>query len=1007
MYPKRVAKWSVLLLIVALLAGMLASLTAASAAEGERSETTLSALAQAEPQSAPGTMVYVRSDPVPDRYYVPPSADLRQQPRQTMIIVDYLAAGQKDAQGRTCESWPVAAQDAYAFAVDIWEAQVESSVPIVIEACYANLADPDLLGYGGSWDLHGNFDNAPTLNTFYPVSLANALAESDLNEGDPEIVNTFNSQISWYFGTDGNTPTNRTDFVTVVLHETGHGLGFSGSMRWDDAVVDEKSGNIEECNGNKGWGCWGWEPGEQTVVLPEAYDRFAEDADSRRLIDTAAYTNPSQALGNALTSGGIFFNGPHANRANGGGRVKLYAPAAWKSGSSFSHLDYDTYHRTGNALMIYAIADGSAIHDPGPVTRGILLDMGWYQAPILVNDRYDVEVNKTLSVAAPGVLANDMAVYGRPSVYLMMRFLDGSHRICQVSGNADSSWDWTGTATHCDNCSGQACPGTFTVASTKGRPASYYVRYLGYIQQWRIVEYFAGIGRRKDIMDGTAAAPIAADSPLAATTFNGEPRIYYLSANGRRVQELAWYSGQWHYRDVAAAAGAPPAAAGSVLVATSITNGDPRVYYLATVNGALHVQELAYLSIGRVWYHRDLTAETGAPAVATGSPLAATTSNLEPRLFYLSDGPHIYALGWSNGAWSWQRLDPDDAGAAPDAGRLAAITVNNEARVYFTHANVIQELAEGEGGWVWSKVGQQASADDVISSSITATNVNENAHVYYTAADEVKPATAPYPSQNIHELAQVGNAWRHRDITSAVYAEGWYLDANAVSSVNAVTANAPALTASLVFGVIHGELQFQPDGSFNYKPPTGFFGQELFVYTAAARTFLVELNVSDPCWTLDDNLIQNFCFANGLEKWQFFQEGGQASYTLSNDNPFVGAYSAQIAIETRGRNMQFYQSGIHLQPNTTYRLQFAARSSDGQDMSVWLHQHKRPYLTYGLGGREGRVDLVPYWRWYSITFTTPDRADMSNARLRFWFKPYAHNGTVYHLDKVMLRPVSP
>lgn len=33
-----------------------------------------------------------------------------------------------------------------------------------------------------------------------------------------------------YFGTDGNTPANQYDFVTVFMHELTHGLGFTSSL---------------------------------------------------------------------------------------------------------------------------------------------------------------------------------------------------------------------------------------------------------------------------------------------------------------------------------------------------------------------------------------------------------------------------------------------------------------------------------------------------------------------------------------------------------------------------------------------------------------------------------------------------------------------------------------------------------------------------------------------------------------------------------------------------------
>ena len=69
--------------------------------------------------------------------------------------------------------------------------------------------------------------------TWYPVALANALAGSDIDPGGDDIDATFNSSIGttcpfpsvWYYGLDGNAGSN-IDFVSVLLHELGHGLGF-------------------------------------------------------------------------------------------------------------------------------------------------------------------------------------------------------------------------------------------------------------------------------------------------------------------------------------------------------------------------------------------------------------------------------------------------------------------------------------------------------------------------------------------------------------------------------------------------------------------------------------------------------------------------------------------------------------------------------------------------------------------------------------------------------------
>jgi hypothetical protein len=198
--------------------------------------------------------------------------------------------------------------------------------------------------------------------------LANTLAGDDLNDPDPEIIALFSSTFDWYYGTDGNTPPDKVDFASVVVHELCHGLGFIGSMDYDDGI------GYAECTGLAGSGCWGYGTG-----YPFIYDRFTEDGNGTSLLD---YANPSTALGNALKGqlgGGVYFDGPHARAANtiqGQSPIKLYAPNPWRPGSSYSHLD-EIFNGTPNSLMTYSLANGESEHSPGPVTLGIFQDMGW------------------------------------------------------------------------------------------------------------------------------------------------------------------------------------------------------------------------------------------------------------------------------------------------------------------------------------------------------------------------------------------------------------------------------------------------------------------------------------------------------------------------------------------------------------------------------------------------------------------------------------------------------
>jgi hypothetical protein len=272
------------------------------------------------------------------------------------INVIYVAAGTTNSLGDTCLTWPADAQTAFNYAASTWGTLINSSVPITIDACWATLGS-GILGHSAADSFYRNFSGAPAATTWYPVALANALSGNDLNGATTEIHIAFsNNGIPWYFGTDGHPPMSQYDFVTVVLHEIGHGLGFAGSM--------QVSGGL---------GSWGWNTGS-----PVTYDRFTENGSSQSLLNTGLFPNPSAALANQLTSNDVYFNGINAKFANGGNRPKLYAPSTWTLGSSYAHLDI-IYDGTANALMTYSLNNGEAIHDPGPITLGMFEDMGWPQ----------------------------------------------------------------------------------------------------------------------------------------------------------------------------------------------------------------------------------------------------------------------------------------------------------------------------------------------------------------------------------------------------------------------------------------------------------------------------------------------------------------------------------------------------------------------------------------------------------------------------------------------------
>jgi PKD repeat protein len=303
----------------------------------------------------PGPMRLIRLDPqVRQRYEPPPEVFLQslastEQTATASIVVNFNGSG-----------WTSEAEIAFNFAADIWETLITSPVPIVVDAQFDDLG-PGVLGGAGPRIVR-NFVNAPQSGIWYPVATANSLANSDLDPGIADIQATFSSTYpDWHFGTGSSTPIDKISFVSVVLHELGHGLGFLGSMRVDDGVGDP------ECTGPPGRGCYGY------YGDPMIYDLFTENGSGTSLL---TFPNNSTTLANELTSNNIYFDSSGGNFANGGSRVPLYAPSSWNGGSSYSHLA-ESFNSTNHSLMTYSISRGETIHNPGSVTLCMFNEMGW------------------------------------------------------------------------------------------------------------------------------------------------------------------------------------------------------------------------------------------------------------------------------------------------------------------------------------------------------------------------------------------------------------------------------------------------------------------------------------------------------------------------------------------------------------------------------------------------------------------------------------------------------
>jgi PA domain len=134
----------------------------------------------------------------------------------------------------------------YRFVANIWEKALDSKVAITVSAAWEPLtctATGAVLGSASAWNLWHDFPGSKP-GTWTHQALANKLAGVNLSAGVPDdgtgygnvdIKTQFNVNLGntgcldgspFYLGLDGNAGT-KVNFATTLLHELGHGLGFS------------------------------------------------------------------------------------------------------------------------------------------------------------------------------------------------------------------------------------------------------------------------------------------------------------------------------------------------------------------------------------------------------------------------------------------------------------------------------------------------------------------------------------------------------------------------------------------------------------------------------------------------------------------------------------------------------------------------------------------------------------------------------------------------------------
>ncbi len=139
----------------------------------------------------------------------------------------------------------------FQYAADLWTAVLNPRVDIYVWARFVPLGT-NVLDSAGPISVNGGFPGAEFPDLWYHEALANHLSGADDIPHDPtflpnaadqanpsdEISARFATGFNFYFGLDDNEESvpGTVDLLAVVLHEMGHGLGFSNLVNEADGT---------------------------------------------------------------------------------------------------------------------------------------------------------------------------------------------------------------------------------------------------------------------------------------------------------------------------------------------------------------------------------------------------------------------------------------------------------------------------------------------------------------------------------------------------------------------------------------------------------------------------------------------------------------------------------------------------------------------------------------------------------------------------------------------------
>ena len=612
-------------------------------------------------------------------------------------------------------------------AIDVWSANFKSTTPISVDASWGRSSSWGVLGSARPGSFFSAFSGAPDPSLWYASAAANALAGRDLDKANPEIIIQVNSGATWNTRGDGVPTSSEYDLESVFIHELGHGLGFLSNDAYDPFY------------------------GLGSLDQPTPFDAYLQTADGRRLADLPT---PSRELGVALTTS-LVWSGPLGIKANGGIKPKMFTPSRYQSGSSTSHLDEDTFSKSGlDSVMTPSLDPGEVFRQPGPLQLAMMEDMRNKPPAGIATDLPQSPRNvQAFTGDASALISFDPPVNLRTaqiSEYIVKNIKTGVEKK-SLSSPVLMAGLKNGTSY------------TFSVVAKNALGVSEAVTTKAVIPQ---------AGWKSTVLDTTADG-----KSVASTTFNGQPAIAYTDTKSGDLK-LATYDGKtWKKVTVDGAGGSSGRTTDTISGAISMcVNGSGvkqtlHIFYsdstekdlrYATFNGKSFAIEVVDGNGPAVNEYTDLIRVRTSSDVSVANACVATTSTVQ--VFYRdeSQGVLLGAVKNKNAPWKYELLDGDrktDGRTTGDVGfHLQAIF--DGSKTYVAYDSVVsmnqkKEITSGAiriatrtgiepTGWAYQTLDISTDEAAIFGFDVALAKVNGDVLATWLAAST---ATAPKPNQ--------------------------------------------------------------------------------------------------------------------------------------------------------------------------------------------------------------------------------------------------------------------